>query len=296
VSAQDQGGSPPSGGPATAQPGVAQSPPSQAGAAPAVPGAPEGGPDGAAVITSHGEAEARAYVAPIQVPKRHQRLKTMDMSKVRISDDMRKVEVLDARHMPTTRMEVPPGGLRPPPPPAAAEVGEPASSPWSQAGGIDRSLLPSASLGPASAPPGARLPAAAPVAGEDEGGRGFGIWIGVVIIAALLGGGAAFLLRNRVTPNGPSGVSSSAPIAVTVPKTSQPPSTATTGEPTAEDPAEPAPTDSASPPSAGDPSTAPPKTTTTTVGPRKTTTTKPTATSTAPAPTTTGTGPKRLFN
>ncbi|HVK71271.1 MAG TPA: hypothetical protein VM694_42745, partial [Polyangium sp.] len=78
---------------------------------PAAPSAAPAG-EGENVIATHGEREARAYVAPIEVPKRRQRLKTMDMAKVRISADM-KVEVMDARHMPTTKMELPPGGLRP---------------------------------------------------------------------------------------------------------------------------------------------------------------------------------------
>ncbi|HMY19243.1 MAG TPA: hypothetical protein PKA58_23125, partial [Polyangium sp.] len=99
-----------------------------------------GGPDGAAdatnhapesvrtgVVTSHGEREKRAYVAPVEVPRRHQRLATIDMSKVRIAPDM-KVQQVDPRHMPTTKMDIPPGGIRPLPPPANAEVGDPQSA------------------------------------------------------------------------------------------------------------------------------------------------------------------------
>ncbi|MRG97333.1 hypothetical protein [Polyangium spumosum] len=246
--------------------------------------------EGENVITSHGEREARAYVAPIEVPKRRQRLKTMDMAKVRISADM-KVEIADPRHMPTTKMELPPGGLRPPPPPQA-EIADPTSSPWTTSGGIDRSMLPSASLGPATPAPGTRPAATQSSQDEDEGGRSIGIWIGVVLVAALLGGGAAYLLRGKVSSNGQgAGVSSSAPIAVTVPTTPgaiplPPVTTAQPSEPTPEEPTpeEPAPEEAttATPPTQAQPGIKP---VTTARKPPTTKTTTPTPTA-APTPTT----------
>lgn len=279
-------------------------PPSGAPAADAgTPAAPSAAPaaEGENVITSHGEREARAYVAPIEVPKRRQRLKTMDMAKVRISADM-KVEVMDARHMPTTKMELPPGGLRPPPPPPQAEIADPTSSPWTASGGIDRSMLPSASLGPAAPAPGSRPAAPQASQDEDEGGRSIGIWIGVVVIAALLGGGAAYLLRGKVSSgSNDAGVSSSAPIAVTVPATPgkipMPPVTAEPSEPTPAEPsatAEPAPVEE---PAAEPATTAPanPGVKPVATSPRKTTTTTKTAPTTTAAPTTTTSAPRRLF-
>ncbi len=263
---------------------------------PAEPSVEPGGagdPLGESVITSHGEREARAYVAPIEVPKR-QRLKTMDMAKVRISADM-KVEIADTRHMPTTKMELPPGGLRPPPPPQA-EVSGPASSPWTASAGIDRSMLPSASLGPAMPPPGSRSAAQQSSQDDEEGGRGLGIWIGVVLIAALLGGGAAYLLRGKVAGSNTSGVSSSAPIAVTVPTTpGKVPLPPVTAEPASSEPAttaEPEPTEDTTAAPSTSAAPAQPGVKPVTTAPRRPPTTKPTATAT---PTTTGSAPKRLF-
>jgi hypothetical protein len=266
-------------------------PPSAADAG--TPAAPDADDHASGVITSHGEREKRGYVAPIEVPKRHQRMKTMEMDKVRIAPDM-KVAVPDSRHMPTTRMEVPPGGLRPPPPPQA-EIGDPTSSPWTTTGGIDRSMLPSASLGPAVPAPSARP--AAKAGDDEEGGRGLGIWIGVVIVAALLGGGAAYLLRGRVSSGGPPTVSSSAPIAITVSPTGNAVPPATAGEPGGAEPADTEDVediDDPQPGAAGTSTAVRPQTRT----PRKTTT-KATATSKTPAPTATPTAtastPKRLF-
>jgi hypothetical protein len=203
------------------------------------------------------------------------------MSKVRISAEM-KVEIADPRHMPTTKMEIPPGGIRPPPPPKA-EGGDPAASPWSTSSGIDRSMLPSASLGPSAAPTTVRPPA--PATRDDDEGRGIGLWIGVVVIAALLGGGAAYLLRGKPITGGT--VSSSAPIAVGVPgKTPTPVATPTSTEPSGDEPLE-VDTDAGQ---GGAGATGGPKV----YVPRKTTT-KTTGTGTA-APTSTGTGPKRLFD
>jgi hypothetical protein len=150
-------------------------------------------------------------------------------------------------------------------------------------------MLPSAALGSTSPGTPTSRPQA-PAADEEEGGRGFGVWIAVVIVAALLGGGAAYLLRGRVTTGSGTNVSSSAPIAV--------PGNAPTSAATPA-PAEPAPEEGEEPVD-GDAGAAP-------LGsgqtgglkgyvPRKTTT-KGTGTSTGTtAPTSTGTGPKRLFD
>jgi hypothetical protein len=264
------------------------------------------------VVTSHGEREKRAYVAPVEVPKRNQRLATIDMSKVRISPDM-KVQQVDPRHMPTQKMDIPPGGIRPPPPPAAMEVGDPSSqpqpqpqpqaqpaqpaqpgaaaSPWSQNAGIDRSMLPSAAMASAVPTPATKLPSMPPPGSKSQTNYGPAIWIGVVVLAALIGGGIAFALRSGVTNGGATdAVSSSAPIAITVPgTTATATSTASAAAPEEEvvDMDEPAATGDAG--AAATPTT---KTTTPRTPIRRTTKT----TAPAPAPAPTSTGRPRLFN
>lgn len=258
------------------------------------------------VIASSGEAEARAYVAPIEVPSRRPRMKTMEMVKVRIADERGGAELLDPRKAVTAKMNVPPGGLRPPPPPAHEEVGDPNSSPWSASGGIDRSMLPSAGLGSTGATQ-APKPSVPPAEGDE---RGLGIWLGVILVAATLGGGLAFLLRTTAKPEGPSTVSSSAPIAVTVPATATTPNVvppvATTVPTVAATAPTAATTDPALPPDLENiPEINPPAVDPSTVDanpgvkpqPKKTTTTtKATTSSTAPSPQPSATGPKRLFD
>ena len=180
------------------------------------------------VVASHGEREKRAYVAPVEIPKRHQRTNTIDMSKVRISPDM-KVQHLDPRNMQTVKMDIPPGGIRPPPPPATAEVADVQSSrpqpppqgasPWSQNAGIDRSMLPSAAMAPQAPAQAARIPSMPPPRTPTTSGIGPAVWIGVVLVAALVGGGIALALRSSSSSGSADPVSSSAPIAITVPGT-----------------------------------------------------------------------------
>lgn len=256
------------------------------------------------VIASSGEAEARAYVAPIEVPARRPRMKTMEMVKVRITDERGGGELLDPRKAVTAKMNVPPGGPRPPPPPAHEEIADPNSSPWSTTGGIDRSMLPSAALG-STGVTHAPKPSVPPADKSDD--RGLGIWLGVILVAATLGGGLAFLLRTTAKPEGGPSVSSTAPIAVTVPATG-----ATTPVPPPVATPTPVPTAEATGPQPGDVPQLPPdlenipeinppalepgggtgvKTT-----PRTKATTKATASSTAPTPPPTASGPKRLFD
>jgi hypothetical protein len=271
-------------------------------------GQSDGAPDGAAeptnhapdstrgkVVASHGEREKRAYVAPVDLPKRQQRLNTVDMSKVRISPDM-KVQQLDPRSMATQKMDIPPGGIRPLPPPAYAEVadvqsqpqpGAAAASPWSQNAGIDRSMLPSAAMAPPPTSPAARLPSMPPTRSKSATNYGPAIWIAVVVLAALIGGGVAFALRNGASTGGADLVSSSAPIAFTVPGVT--PTTDTTAEPEVIELDESETTDDAGTPSTKTQGTRP-------VQRRPSTTTKTTTTTTAPAPTSTTTARPRLFN
>lgn len=275
------------------------------------PSSPAGGePDGAAdatnhspesvrsgVVTSHGEREKRAYVAPVEIPRRHQRMATIDMSKVRIAPDM-KVQQVDPRHMPTTKMDIPPGGIRPPPPPAKAEVADPQSasnppvggaSPWSHNAGIDRSMLPSAAMAPGASPQTTNLPSVPPPLTQRSSGIGPGVWIAVILVAALLGGGIAYALRSRGSSGNADPVSSSAPIAIAVPTSgTQAPSTDTTSDPEVVDPN----TSSDSADAGVDASAA--KAGTPRFTPRRTTPTKSTA-APAPAPAPTSNRP-RLFN
>jgi hypothetical protein len=289
------------------------------------PSSPEGGgPDGATepsnqapesvrngVVTSHGEREKRAYVAPVEIPKRHQRQNTIDMSKVRISPDM-SIQQVDPRHMPTQKMNIPPGGIRPPPPPATAEIADAQSSrsgaaaaspvaaspaaaaqpgagasPWSQNAGIDRSMLPSAAMAPAAPAQAARIPSMPPPRSPTSSSVGPGIWIGVVVVAALLGGGVALVLRNNNSSGGTDPVSSNAPIAITVPgSTPTTGSTDSTDEPEVIELDDPEATEDGG---AASPSkTRAPRTT-----PRRT---LPATKTTAPAPAPTTTTRPRLFN
>jgi hypothetical protein len=249
------------------------------------------------VIASSGEAEARAYVAPVEVPTRRQRTKTMEMVKVRIADERGGGELLDPRKAVTEKMNVPPGGLRPPPP-AHEEVTDPNASPWSHTGELDRSMLPSAGLGSTSVTQ-APKPSVPPAEGNDE--RGLGIWLGVILVAATLGGGLAFLLRTTAKPEGTPTVSSSAPIAVTVPATTTPGGVAPPVAPTAPTAAMMAPglpPDLENIPEINPPALEPgavETTPTVKMQPRKTTT-KATTSSTAPSPPPSTTGPKRLFD
>lgn len=275
-----------------------------------------GGPDAAAdasnrapesvrtgVVASHGEREKRAYVAPVEVPRKHQRMHTIDMSKVRISPDM-KVQHLDPRAMPTTKMDIPPGGIRPLPPPATAEVadagtpsrpggvpvGAPggAASPWAQNAGIDRSALPSAAMAPTPSAQAARIPSMPPpMSKAPSTAIGPGVWIAVIVVAALLGGGIALALRGSSSKSGTDAASSSAPISIAVP--TNPTNTDTASEP---DDAEPN----------GDEATedaGAPASTTKTTGPRtvprRTSPAPKTTGAPAPAPAPTTTRP-RLFN
>ena len=273
----------------------------------------------AGVVASHGEREKRAYVAPVEVPRRHQRLHTIDMSKVRISPDM-KVQQLDPRHMPTTKMDIPPGGIRPLPPPAAAEVADAGSpsrpggavaagavgaagpaaapgvvaaagaSPWSQNAGIDRSMLPSAAMAPGAPAQAARIASMPPPMSKtpSSGGIGVGVWIAVIVVAALLGGGIALALRGGGSKSGTDAVSSSAPISIAVPTT--PTNTDTGSEPEVVEPNGAAEMDDAG--AAGSTT----KTTTPkTVVPRRTAPAPKTTAAPAPAPAPTTTRP-RLFN
>ncbi len=272
-----------------------------------------GGPDGAAdatnhapesvrtgVVTSHGEREKRAYVAPVEVPRRHQRLATIDMSKVRIAPDM-KVQQVDPRHMPTTKMDIPPGGIRPLPPPANAEVGDPQSaskpaaggaSPWSHNAGIDRSMLPSAAMAPGGSPQATNLPSVPPPRSQaSAGGIGIGVWIAVILVAALMGGGIAYALRSGGSSGSADPVSSSAPIAIAVPTTgTQSPSTEAPSDPEIVDPN----STNAVADAGADASTA--KVGTSRVTPRRTTLTPKATTAPAPAPAPTTTTRPRLFN
>lgn len=289
------------------------------------PSSPTGGaPDGAAepanhapesvrtgVVASHGEREKRAYVAPVEVPKRHQRTNTIDMSKVRISPDM-KVQQLDPRHMPTRKMDIPPGGIRPPPPPANAEIADPLStsqpgapvapgvsgapvapvapgaSPWSQNAGIDRSMLPSAAM--ASAPaPAQRIPSMPPPRSQAPSSIGPGIWIAVILVAALLGGGVALALRSSGSSGSTDAVSSSAPISIAVPTTTNAPAADTANEAEVVETDDPA---GDAGPGAATKSTAPRTTTT----PRRTSPAPKTTAAPAPAPAPTTTTRPRLFN
>jgi len=269
-----------------------------------------GAPDGAAepsnapesvrggVVTSHGEREKHASFALVKVPRgRHQRLHTIDMSKVRISPDM-KVQQLDPRHMPTTKMDIPPGGIRPPPPPAKAEIADPQSasqqqlaagaSPWSQNAGIDRSMLPSAAMAQPAPAQAQRIPSMPPTATKPPSSIGPGVWIAVILVAALLGGGVAIALRSGGSGSNAEPVSSSAPIAIPLGTTT------TTGTDTAAEPEVVEPNGAAST-EAGGTSTASPKTTAPRTGPRRTTPATKTAPAPAPAPAPTTTRP-RLFN
>lgn len=276
------------------------------------PSSPAGGaPDGAAepanhapesvrtgVVASHGEREKRAYVAPVEVPKRHQRTNTIDMSKVRISPDM-KVQQLDPRHMPTTKMDIPPGGIRPPPPPANAEIADaqaasqrqPGASPWSQNAGIDRSMLPSAAM--ASPPaPAQRIPSMPPPRSQAPSSIGPGIWIAVILVAALLGGGVALALRGSGSNGGTDAVSSNAPISIAAPTTTTtvaPAATETAQEPEVVETNDPV-TDGTGAGTATK-STAPRATT-----PRRTSPAPKTTAAPAPAPAPTTTTRPRLFN
>lgn len=283
-------------------------------------GTPEGAADGSdhgpgsvrkGVVASHGEREKRAYVAPVEVPRRMQRMATIDMSKVRISPDM-KVQQLDPRHMPTTKMDIPPGGIRPPPPPAAVEVADAqstragaaapagaaptpaapqpggAASPWSHNAGLDRSMLPSAAIAPQPAAQAQRIPSMPPTSTTtSSGGIGPGIWIAVILVAALLGGGIALALRSGATGSNADPVSSSAPIEIAVPTTT--PTAASTDNSTEPEVVEPNGTASTTPTS-----TSPTTKTTPRVIPRRTSpATKTAAPAPAPAPTT---ARPRLFN
>jgi hypothetical protein len=222
------------------------------------------------------------------------------MSKVRISPDM-KVQQLDPRHMPTQKMDIPPGGIRPPPPPATAEVVDAqqaappqpgvAASPWSQNAGIDRSMLPSAAMAPPAAVQAARIPSMPPPRSPTTSSIGPAIWIGVVVVAALLGGGIALALRNGGSSGSADPVSSSAPIAITVPGTT---STANS-EDTVEEPdivVEPNSPESAED---GAEEESSPKTTAPRTAPRRTAP-APKSTTPAPAPAPTTTTRPRLFN
>lgn len=256
------------------------------------------------VVASHGEREKRAYVAPVEVPRRHQRMATIDMSKVRIAPDM-KVQTVDPRHMPTQKMDLPPGGLRPPPPPANVEVADAqsqpqpqlqpgaAASPWSQNAGIDRSMLPSAAMAPPAPAQAARLPSMPPTGGKAQTNFGPAIWIAVIVVAALIGGGVAYALRSGGASGGTDGVSSSAPIAITVPGATAA-ATSTTSPADSEEVVEMEEPDATEDAGAASPAT---KSQTPRTAPRRpSTTTKPTATTTAPAPTTTSTARPRLFD
>ena len=254
------------------------------------------------VVASHGENEKRAYVAPIEVPKRMQRHGTFDMSKVRIAPDM-KAQNLDPRHMPTRKMDIPPGGIRPVPPPASTEVADAqvqpqpkvqpgaSASPWSQSAGIDRSMLPSAGMAPAAPSQAARAPSVPPTGGPSRTNYGPAIWIAVIVLAALIGGGIAFALRSGASGGATDTVSSSAPIAITVPGATVA-TTSTESPANTEEIEELAATEDAG---AATPSTKSPNPRTV-LPQRPSTTTKPTATETAPAPTTTSTARPRLFN
>lgn len=276
------------------------------------PSSPAGGaPDGAAepadnaptsarsgVVASHGEREKRAYVAPVEVPKRHQRTNTIDMSKVRISPDM-KVQQLDPRHMPTTKMDIPPGGIRPPPPPANMEVADaqaasqrqpaqPGASPWSQNAGIDRSMLPSAAMSSAPAP-AQHIPSMPPPRSQTPSSIGPGIWIAVILVAALLGGGVALALRGSGSTGGTDAVSSNAPISIAVPTTTTTaPAADTADEPEVVETNDPATSEAA--PTAGTAKTTAPRT-----APRRTSPAPKTTAAPAPAPAPTTTTPTRLF-
>lgn len=288
-------------------------------------GTPEGAADGSdhgpgsvrkGVVASHGEREKRAYVAPVEVPRRMQRMATIDMSKVRISPDM-KVQQLDPRHMPTTKMDIPPGGIRPLPPPAAAEIADAqssragaaaalaaaatatapapatpapggAASPWSHNAGLDRSMLPSAAIAPQASAQAQRVPSMPPTSTTtSSGGIGPGIWIAVILVAALLGGGIALALRSGATGSNADPVSSSAPIEISVPtSTTTATPTDNNGEPEVVEPNGAASTDPTS--------TSPTTKTAPRVIPRRTSpATKTAAPAPAPAPTTTR---PRLFN
>jgi hypothetical protein len=221
------------------------------------------------------------------------------MSKVRISPDM-KVEQLDPRNMRTVKMDIPPGGVRPPPPPATAEIADVQSSrpqplaqdagasPWSQNAGIDRSMLPSAAMAPAGPAQSPRHASTPPARGQTSSGIGPGVWIGVIVVAALLGGGIALALRSNASSGSADPASSSAPISITVPSTTAP-TTDATDEPMVVEPNSPDAKDTGG---TGTPST---KTTGARTVPRRTTP-APKSTTPSPAPAPTTTARPRLFN
>ena len=227
------------------------------------------------------------------------------MSKVRISPDM-KVQQLDPRHMPTTRMDIPPGGIRPLPPPAAAEVADagspsrpggavappppplaPGASPWSQNAGIDRSMLPSAAMGSGTPVQATRVPSMPPPMSKAPSSIGAGVWIAVIVVAALLGGGIALALRGGGTKSGTDAVSSSAPISIAVP--TSPTNTDLASEPEVVEPNSSEPTEDAGA------ATSTTKSPTTRTVPRRTAPAPKTTAAPAPAPAPTTTRP-RLFN
>jgi hypothetical protein len=181
------------------------------------------------VITAAGADAAKAYVPPTPLPKGREPAQATDLVKVDIADK-RALELLDPRKAVTTKMAIPPGGLRPPPAPMNEGAG--ADSPWSQSGGLDRTALPSAALGATAVP----KPAPARAEEKKNGGGGVALWLGVILGAVLLGGGLAFAVKQASAPPKPT---TTTPIAVTV--TPQPgalPLPAPAAEPTPEATAE----------------------------------------------------------
>jgi hypothetical protein len=111
---------------------VEDDPSKAAGEGPAQPPHEGGGPDAAGaakVLDSGGASEARAYVAPVDLPKKRAIQRTVDMSKVRIAPDA----AVDPRRLPTIRKIVmtppAPGSPWAATPPAEAPISAPAPGP-----------------------------------------------------------------------------------------------------------------------------------------------------------------------
>ncbi|MDC3986097.1 hypothetical protein [Polyangium jinanense] len=145
------------------------------------------------VLVGGGEREARAYVGPTALPAAHAP-KTAETGKVAIASSV------DPRRMPTVRISTGRGrpplapGERPAPP-------EPMISPFGPVS--PRPTPPPAFVVPHSAPHS--VPPSAKVSSRPEpaGSPATAIWVLAVVLAALVGAGAALYIRRNMAAQQP---------------------------------------------------------------------------------------------
>ncbi|TKD02223.1 hypothetical protein [Polyangium fumosum] len=163
---------------------------------------PSAPPNQANVLVGGGEREARAYVGPTALPAAHVPDPAETAGKVAIASSV------DPRRMPTVRIS--PGRAKPPLAPGERPAPpEALMSPFGPAS--PRPAPPSALFVPHSAPHSAPSSAKVSSRPEPASNPATAIWILAVVLAALIGAGAALYIRRNMPAKEPPPPAPAAP-------------------------------------------------------------------------------------